>query len=312
MKQGRWYLLSALLLGCLFLISWRVGGESAGLDSAVLTQLRLPRLLAAVAVGMGLSLAGAVMQSVFANSLCEPYTLGISSGASLGAVVGTSLGLSLDFMGIAGGAFVGALAFMLVLYVMASKRDIGNASLLLVGVMLGLFGSSLVTLWMAMSEANGIQGAIFWLLGDLSRVRLHGSLLLVAGVIALGAAVYSRHRALDALMLGEQEARSLGIDFSAERRRLIFLVSLLVALCVSASGMIGFVGLVVPHFARKLMGALHGRMLPLAALWGAIALLLADFSVRNFAQPYEIPVGVVCALVGTPLFAWIFLKREAV
>ncbi len=280
-------------------------------DSEVITRLRLPRAVLATAVGMGLSVAGATLQALFSNPLCEPYTMGVSSGAALGAVVGASLGLQWAMSGLAGSAFVGALAFGGVLYLVALRKGgSGGLAMLLSGVMLGFLGSSLVALWMAISDVNGIQGALFWLLGDLSRARMEGSLFSLAGVLLLSILIWRRSRELDALLMGEEGALSLGVPVSGLRRAMVILSSLLVGLCVSASGMIGFVGLVVPHFARRMVGALHLRLIPVAAIWGAATLTAADAIGRFIARPYEIPVGVVTALAGAPLFLWVVVRRS--
>ena len=287
-------------------------GVIADADTEVIIELRLPRILLATAVGAGLSVAGAVLQALFSNPLSEPYTLGISSGAAVGAVFGTTLGLEWVVAGLAGTAFCGALVFTLLLYLVSIRPGITAVTFLLAGVMLSFFGSSLVALWMALSDSNGIQGAMQWLLGDLSRARLSGAWFLFSGVFILSFILLSRWRELDALLIGEEAAITMGVPVPTVRRRLILLVSLLVGLCVSAAGMIGFVGLVVPHAVRRFVGSLHLRLLPLAGLWGAVAVTAADFVSRMFTQPYELPVGVVTALLGAPVFLWIILSRQKV
>jgi iron complex transport system permease protein len=292
-----------------FVLALKLGAVSDA-DVEVIAQLRLPRAVLASALGMGLAVAGATLQALFANPLCEPYTLGISSGSALGAVLGASLGLQWNFGGLAGSSFLGALVFAGVLYLISSRPGSGNLTLLLAGVMLGFLGSSLVALWMALADANGIQGAMLWLMGDLSRARLRGAVFSLAGSALLIAAIWTRWRELDALLMGEEGAASLGVPVASSRRRLIVLSSLLIGLCVSGGGMIGFVGLVVPHFVRRLVGSLHLSLLPLSAIWGAAALTAADALARVLARPYELPVGVVTALVGAPLFLWIMLQRR--
>jgi iron complex transport system permease protein len=275
-------------------------------------QLRLPRALLATAVGIGLTVAGAALQALFANPLCEPYTMGISSGSALGAVIGAYLGKEGTLLGLAGismPAFAGALIFGMLLFSIAHRMRQGSAALLLTGVMLGFLGSSLVALWMALADPNGIQNILFWLLGDLSRARLQGAVFTLLGVLALSAALWRRSREMDALLLGEEDALSLGISVRDARKRMILLTSVLVALCVSGAGMIGFVGLVVPHFARRMVGSLHFKLLPLAALLGATALTSADILARTVARPHELPVGVLTALLGAPFFIFILIKK---
>ena len=270
----------------------------------------MPRVILASAVGMGLAVAGATLQALFANPLCEPYTLGISSGSALGAVIGIGFGMQWSFAGLAGTSFIGALVFALFLYLISLRAGSSNLTILLAGVMLGFLGSSLVAVWMAFADANGIQGATIWLMGDMSRARLKGSALALMSSTMLSYSIWCGWRQLDALMMGEEGALSLGISVSSARRRFIVLTSLLIGLCVSGAGMIGFVGLVIPHFVRRLVGSLHLELLPLCAIWGAASLTAADALSRVIARPYELPVGVVTALVGAPLFLWIMLQRK--
>lgn len=286
-----------------FVLSLRYGAVS-GADMDLVIQLRLPRVLLAAAVGMGLAVAGAVLQALFTNPLCEPYTLGISSGSALGAIAGSALGIGAEYGGVGFTAFAGALLFAAILYLLGARRGMATSDLLLAGVMLGFFGSSLVALWMALADANGIQGALFWLLGDLSRARLRGAVMTWAAVGFLVFSLWVRSRDLDALLMGEEDAQALGVPVRGVRRRVLILSSLLVGFCVSAGGMIGFVGLMVPHLVRRFAGSLHRSLLPLAAVWGAAVLMVADLLARVTAAPYELPVGVVTALFGAPIFVW--------
>lgn len=282
-------------------------GAVSDLTIDQIIQVRLPRVLMALAVGAGLAVAGTVLQALFANPLCEPYTLGVSSGAALGAVAATHLGLPMAFAGLGGGAFVGSLLVAGFLYALSRREGVASSTLLLVGVMLGVLGSSLVTMWIVLQPQEGLQSAMNWLFGDLSRAHLSGAIVTVVGVKLTTLLLWSRWRELDALLLGELEAQSLGIDVRRARRNLLGLSSLLVALSVTAVGMIGFLGLVVPHFCRRLTGPTHGGLIPLAAFWGATSLVLADWLSRVVAQGTELPVGVVTALVGAPLFLWMLL-----
>ncbi len=301
-------LLSICFLVFAFIISLKVGAVP-GADSEIILQLRLPRAILALSLGMGLALAGATLQAVFTNPLCEPYTLGISSGAALGAIFGISLGVSADYAGIAGFGFLGALVFALILFLISYRAQAGQLSLLLAGVMLGLLGSSLVAVWMALADSNGIQGALFWLMGDLSRARLKGTLIVFALRFNLFLFIWKRSLELDALLMGEEGAQSLGVSVKNVRRRMILLTSILVGICVGSGGMIGFIGLIIPHLCRQWIGSLHYKLLPLCVIWGATALILADTLSRVVASPYELPVGVVTAIVGAPFFIWIMLKR---
>lgn len=305
----RVYFYTLLACAIAFILNLKTGTISDA-DLQLLLALRLPRALLASAVGMGLAVAGTALQALFTNPLCEPYTLGISSGSALGAVMGLTWGIEGIFVGLAGPAFLGASVFSSILFFIAHRTRQGNSTLLLSGVMLGFLGSSLVAVWMALSDPNGIQGILYWLLGDLSRARLQGSFLTFITTLILSFFIWRHSRAMDALLMGEEGALSLGISVIGIRQRIIVLTSLLVAVCVSSSGMIGFVGLVIPHLARKLVGSLHLRLLPLAAVLGATTLTLADCLSRIIARPYELPVGVITALLGAPVFLWILLRER--
>jgi iron complex transport system permease protein len=285
-------------------------GDDVSFD--LLTQIRIPRLILASSVGAGLSVSGAALQALFSNPLCEPYTLGISSGAALGAVVGGSIGFGLHWAGMTGSALLGALLFTFVLLFFSFRKKMQGSGLLLAGVMLGFLGSSLLALWMGINEAEKVQGVLLWLLGDLSRARLEGSLFVFISVSLISFLILFRWRFLDALLLGEESARSLGLNLDQRRRSLLVWVSLLVGICVSSAGMIGFVGLVIPHFVRKYAGPLHLRMLPLCALWGAVLVCYSDFLSRFIAAPYELPVGSITALLGAPVFLALLNKRVRV
>lgn len=291
-----------------FILSLTLGAVS-GASMDLVTELRLPRVLLASMIGLGLSVSGAVLQAVFSNPLCEPYTLGISSGSALGAVIGVSLGLEWMVSGLAGSAFIGALLFTGVLFTVAKRSERNQTALLLTGVMLSFLGSSLVALWVALTDSNGLPSAILWLFGDLSRARLSGALVLGPSVLLISASVWKNWRQMDALLMGEEGAASLGVDVPSFRRNMILLTSVLIGLCVSAGGMIGFIGLVVPHFVRRLTGSLHLHMIPLCGIWGGSVLMLADCVSRTAIRPYELPVGIVTALIGAPAFLWIMLRK---
>jgi iron complex transport system permease protein len=312
--QKRPVVLYLIAIGCwtLAVIASLKFGAVADASLELMMQLRLPRALLAGAVGIGLTVAGAALQALFANPLCEPYTLGISSGSALGAVIGAYLGAQSTLWSLAGisfPAFLGALIFGTLLYSIAHRMRQGSSALLLTGVMLGFLGSSLVALWMALADPTGIQNILFWLLGDLSRARLQGAVFTLVAVLILSLAIWRRSREMDAMLLGEEDALALGISVPEVRKKTILLTSLLVALCVSGAGMIGFVGLVIPHFARRLIGSLHFKLLPLAAILGAAALTWADVLARTVARPHELPVGVLTALLGAPFFISVLLYK---
>jgi len=308
-RTARAYLLGLFLWAVSFIIALKTGAVYNP-DHSIVFQLRLPRAILSTAIGMGLSVSGATLQALFSNPLCEPYTLGISSGAALGAVLGISLGLEWTFIGVSLSSFLGAVSFAFILYVLSTRRSADNTILLLAGVMLGLVGSSLVALWMTFSDPKGVQAAVTWLMGDLYHSRLQGSVLSLAFSLVLCMALWCNWQKLDAFLMGEESAKALGVSVKRVRGFLIFLVSLLVAVCVSSAGSIGFIGLIIPHWVRKMTGSMHFQLIPLCAIWGAAALTLADALARWVARPYEIPVGVITALIGAPLFLWIMLNRR--
>ncbi len=294
------FIIMSLKLGAVDEASWNI-----------ISELRIPRIILAMSVGAALSVCGVVLQTLFSNPLCEPYTIGIASGSALGAVLGAAMGGVLDFYGISGFGFIGALCFTAVLSLLASRKKIHGSTLLLVGVLLSFVGTGLLSLCLALSEQNGLQTAISWLLGDLSRVRLQGAVT-VFSVVSLGiTTIWLSSRRLDSLLLGSELSLSLGIDGRKLGQSMIILLSVLIGTVVSASGMIGFVGLIVPFFARRWAGSMHGRVIPLSALLGSVVLLGADLISRLLIRPDELPVGVVTSLMGAPFFLWIVLEGQA-
>lgn len=278
-------------------------------DWATLWVLRGPRALLALGVGGILAVSGVLLQALFSNPICEPYTLGISSGAALGGVLAAALGIDGVVEGIALGPLAGALLFSAPLWLLSRRSGLGSSAVLLSGVLLGFFGSSLVALVMALSPTGGVTQALVWLLGDLSRATWLGAVSALAVGCALTVWIWRRHAELDTLLLGERSARSVGVAVDSLRAELLLVSVLLVAWAVSLSGMIGFVGLIVPHAVRGWKGASHRKVLPLAFLLGGLVLVLADLLGRLLFSPREVPVGVLTALAGVPAYALWALRR---
>ena len=298
----------ALVLAALLSLFLRLDFSNAPL---LLKELRIPRLILAIAIGGGLSLSGVVMQTVLSNPLAEPYTLGIASGAALGAAIGTSLGLKISFFGLNVGAVVGALAILLILLKLVSKSSRESDSMILLGVMLSLTGASLLAIWMALADPMGVQSVNFWLLGDLSRVGLMPAIALLCLTLVLSGYFWFFSKKLDAFLFGENMAESFGVSREQTQKISILLVSILVGFCVSAAGMIGFVGLIVPHLVRRgLQTSRHFHLIPLSVIWGAVGLTLSDALARSVGEPHELPVGAVTAVVGAPVFISIFLRKK--
>ena len=310
MSALRQWLLILPLLAAVALLALAIGEEwinplaAEGQDAVILWQLRLPRLLIAFAVGGLLALAGAWFQVLLGNPLAEPYVLGVAGSASVGAV-GSLLLLPGSPWAMSAGAFAGAwLGIVAVLFF----SRLGPGRMLLAGVVLAAFWSALLALLLAFLSQNDLGLAFSWMMGDLSHSDIPLPLLLFLLALALVCGLLLS-RSLDALLLGERHAAALGVEVKQLRRRLLLLASAVTAVAVTAAGTIGFVGLVVPHLMRLIFGSLHRLLLPAAALSGGVLLMLADAAARSVVAPAELPVGVLTALLGVPLFLWLLIKR---
>ncbi|WP_308251925.1 iron chelate uptake ABC transporter family permease subunit [Pseudonocardia sp. KRD291] len=279
------------------------------LQDGIITRLRMPRVLLAVLVGAGLAVCGVVLQALTGNPLADPYLLGISSGASTGAVAVVVLGLGGTALALPGGAFVGGLvAFGLVLALVGPNLN-SSTQVVLAGVAASQLFSALTSLVVvAAADADTTRSLTFWLLGSLAAANwaavYTGALVALAVVILCLAAAPT----LDAFAFGSESAATLGVRPGRARLVLFTATALIAAVLVAASGAIGFVGLVVPHLARHLIGSGHRRLLPLSALLGAVFLVWADTGARTLFAPTDVPVGVITALVGVPVFA-VVLRR---
>ena len=290
----------------------RAGGGTAAED-AIVWQVRLPRVLLAVLVGAGLAVCGTALQAMVRNVLADPYLLGINSGASAGAAAAILFGLLAGFgpYALSSSAFLGALASsLLVLLAARSGGRVTSIRMLLAGVAVGYALSGLTSfLVFASGSAEGARSVMFWLLGSLALARWDLTLVLVAVVVVLTVAVLTLWgRPLDALAAGDETAHTLGVPPDRFRLLLLGLVSLCVAVVVAASGSIGFVGLVVPHLARRMVGSLHSRVVPVAALLGAVLLVWADVAARTVLAPQEVPIGILTCVVGAP-FLLVLIRR---
>jgi iron complex transport system permease protein len=300
-------LLAALVLGSVALdwnALWSTG--DGGVARALLFELRLPRALAAFAVGGLLALSGSLMQVLLRNPLADPYILGVSGGAAVG-------GLTLMALGAAGslvpaGAFAGALASIALVFALA-RADPSHAQtrLLLTGVVIAAGWGALTALLLALSPDTQLRGMVFWLLGDLSASGLPVGALLA---LTFGLALVAPHaRGLNVFAQGELNARALGVPVTRLRRLLYFVASGCAAMAVASAGTIGFVGLLAPHLARLTLGNDQRALLPGAVLAGGALLTLADTAARSLLAPTQLPVGAVTALLGVPLFLWLLARR---
>lgn len=299
--------------GRVLLAIWHgLGGALQGSEEVIVWQIRLPRVLTAATVGAALALAGAVYQGVFRNPLADPYLLGVASGASFGAAVTIAFGASVPLLaavGVPGISF--AFSLLTVALVMALAGRGGSLPLLpliLAGVVLGSSFSAATSFTMLLAREQAV-GVLAWLLGSFGFAswRQLGSVLpLLLPALPL---VAFAARALDVLQLGEEQASQLGLPVEGIKLVLVVASTLMTAAAVSISGVIGFVGLIVPHAARLLLGPGHRTLLPMSALLGAAFLVGADLLARTVIAPAEIPIGVVTALVGGPFFLYLLRRR---
>lgn len=302
-------LLAAMAVACSMVgvvrFDWRNLSESP-----IFWNLRLPRVVMSIVAGAALSVCGATYQSVFRNPLTDPYVLGISSGASLGAAIAILMGWDAHMWGVGGMALLTALLTILVIFKMAS---IGNrmhtTTLLLTGVCLTFLITAVISLLMALRH-DKMESIIFWTMGSFASsswvdvwVVLPVTLIGIAVVIFYG-------KDMNLLLAGSETAQSLGVEVEKVRRRLLFFTTLMVAFCVSACGVIGFVGLVVPHCVRLLFGNDNRRVVPLSVFVGAIFMLLSDTVARTIVIPNELPVGSITSLVGAPMFIYLLYKSK--
>ncbi|MFC9510037.1 FecCD family ABC transporter permease [Streptomyces sp. NPDC057002] len=288
------------------------GGELDRVAESVLWNVRFPRIVLALLVGASLGCAGALMQGVFGNPLAEPGVIGVSSGAAVGAVGAIALGVNvLGTWTVSVFAFASGLVTVLLVYAMSrSGGRTEVVTLILTGIAVNAFAGALIGLFLFFADTAAVNQITFWQLGSLSQATWP-KVLAVLPCAALGLAVaplYSRR--LDLLALGERPARHLGVDVERLRIVLVLVIALLTAAAVSVSGIIGFVGLVVPHLLRMLAGPGHRFLIPGSALLGALVLLAADLTARTVAAPAELPLGVLTALLGSPFFFWLLRRTR--
>jgi iron complex transport system permease protein len=289
-------------------------GAALGWERTIVLDVRLPRVVAGVFVGASLAVAGSALQAMFKNPLADPGILGVASGASLGAVLAMQLGLAaVAEMSIPVLAMLGALATAFTVYGIAARRGrLPVGTLLLSGVAVGSLASALTSLLLSLALEEYEEGrqTFKWLMGGLE-ARSWGEVLFVAPTTLVGAALLvASSRELDALLLGEMQAVALGVDVPRVRRRLIAATAVVVGGAVAVSGVIGFVGLVVPHLLRLLVGPAHALLLPASLLFGAAFVVGADLVCRTVVAPEELRLGVVTAGLGAPFFLFLLLSRR--
>ena len=288
---------------------WLRGELKDPMPVVVLSRLRLPRILLAACVGASLSLCGVAYQGVLRNPLAEPFILGISGGAAVGAIIGHTLGWY-GLWPVAGLAFLGALsAILMVLAITRRRGRMDSATLVLTGVMLNAFFSAVIMFIIATTTDQKLHAIMYWLYGDLSGAELSqswllGPVVLIGGIVLFG---YSRH--LNLLSSGDQAAAAAGVDVNRVKLILFLLASFICGITVSLSGLIGFIGLMIPHLVRVTLGHDHRLLLPASGLLGAAFLVLADTGARTVISPSQLPVGVITAFFGAPFFMMLLARR---
>ena len=301
--------LAAAMLGCSMLGVVHFGWDEMW-QSSIFWNLRAPRIVLSVLVGAALSVCGAAYQSVFRNPLTDPYVLGISSGASVGAAVAILLGLEAYMLGVGTCALVTGLLTIVVIYRIAS---IGNrmhtTTLLLTGVCITFLMSAIISFIMVLRQ-DKMDSIIFWTMGSFASASWT-EVAIVAPVVAIGIGIVLYYaRDLNLLLAGSETARSLGVEVERVKRVLLLSTTLMVAFCVATCGVIGFVGLVVPHCLRLVLGPDNRRIVPCAIFAGGLFMLLCDTLARTLLMPAELPVGSLTALAGAPLFIYLLYKNK--
>ncbi|MFH1541477.1 MAG: iron ABC transporter permease [bacterium] len=296
----------ALLLGSVFISP----GEL--FSTKIFWQIRLPRVILAALIGMLLALSGVILQGVLRNPLADPYILGISAGGAVGAAISIILGASFTVFGmssIPATAFLFALVAVFIVYRLSQVA--GKATpetLILAGVALSAFCSAILALIIIIT--GNLQQIYFWLLGSLSSASWENVITVTPYVLFGGVIAYLFSKELNALLLGEEMASTLGVDVENSKITLILLASLMTAAAVSVSGLIGFVGLIIPHWIRLTLGPNHRMLIPFSAFSGALLMVVADVLSRTLLAPVEIPIGIIMALVGAPFFLYLLRRKR--
>jgi iron complex transport system permease protein len=288
-----------------------IGGGGDATARTIVLELRLPRIVLALVAGGGLAVAGAVFQALLRNPLAEPYVLGVAGGAAVGAVAALTLGLRHLPGAVPLSALAGAIGAILLVLRIAVRvgRALDTRVLLLAGVVVGAFFNAVILLLLTMADVESFRSAVFWMMGSLAASSWRGTALLALYVIPAAAVLLALARPLNLLAIGEETALFLGIRVQRVKLIAYFTASLLVAAAVASCGVIGFIGLIVPHAVRLVWGSDHRLLLPASLLGGGTFLLLADTAARTIAAPAELPVGVITALVGVPIFV-VLLRRS--
>jgi iron complex transport system permease protein len=291
-----------------------VSGGSSSIAEVVILEVRLPRVLAAAIVGIALAVAGVVLQGLFRNPMADPYVIGISAGASLGASFAIAFGIGLSFFGVLYSiplmAFGTAIATVFLVYSIArTGQGVPMLTLLLVGIAVNSFLLAIISI-IRLVSGEAIHAIMAWIFGSLVACNWNYVKIALPFVIFGVALIYVFARDLNIILLGEEQASHLGVDTERLKKILIASATLITAAAVSISGIIGFIGLIIPHIARILVGPDHRILIPSSALAGAIVLILCDTIARTIVRPAELPVGIITSLIGGPFFVYLVRKRK--
>lgn len=305
--------LSAGAAGSGWRVVWQsLVGADPGLLGDIIWRLRLPRVLLSALVGATLSLGGLVFQALLRNPLAEPYILGVSGGSAIGAIIGILMGLS-RFPGVWATAFAGSLATLAVLFLMVSGRSamFKAHSLLLSGVMVNAFCSAVIMFLVSLAQDSRLHNIIFWLMGDLAAATNDKVIGLAITVVPCFILIFFRSNTMNLMSLGSDMASTMGVNIKFTTALLLIVTSLMVSATVSFCGLVGFVGLVTPHMLRMILGPDHRLLTPASILGGATFLVICDLLARVLPSQGEIPVGVITALIGAPLFIFLLRKSQS-
>ncbi|NVM26957.1 MAG: iron ABC transporter permease [Desulfobacterales bacterium] len=291
-------------------LTWVTGSRSVDQTAwMILFKIRLPRILLAGLVGFTLAFGGVVFQALLRNPLAEPFILGISSGAAVGTIIGIVLGLGFN-LGVPLLSFMGAMfTILLVMGIAGRHGGLESSTLLLTGVIINAFFTAVIMFFIATTSGSRLHSMLFWLYGDLSQSRYVQLSIGLPLILAVSGIIYFFSRHLNLIVGGEESALQMGVEVELLKWISFLGISLMTGLVVSFSGIIGFVGLIVPHLMRMVLGADHRLLMPAAALGGAVFLIAADTFARTILSPSELPVGVITAFLGAPFFIYLLRQR---
>ena len=285
-------------------------------SQSIIVLVRLPRVLCVALVGAALSICGGAMQGLLRNPLADGSTLGVSSGASLGAVIAIAFGVTIPGISFAGTmvmAMLFAFLSLLLILSLAYKLDysLSTNTIILIGVIFTMFAHSIISLIITFAS-DKVKHIMFWTMGSLQGSSYENALVLLVALVIFGGIILHYSRELNAFAIGEDNARHVGVNVKRVKLAVMITASALIGICVSIGGTIGFVGLVIPHMTRMIVGPNHRRLLPSVLFSGATFLMLADLVGRVILRPLELPIGVVTSLIGAVVFVYIFYKRRKV